>query len=155
MNIYIFVIYVVVLIIDQLSKFMVDSVLLSNKIIVIPNILEIFSVHNFGAAWGILSGHLNILIIFSLIGLLLIFRYIKLFKSNLRNNISFGLILGGITGNLIDRLFLEYVRDFISVKIINYNFPVFNVADMMIVIGVILLIISIIKGDDKDENNSK
>lgn len=58
----------------------------------------------------------------------------------------FGLVLtfAGMIGNLIDRMVLGYVRDFIDVIIFNYNFPIFNIADMAVVIGVALIIIEII-----------
>ena len=55
---------------------------------------------------------------------------------------------------LSDRIFFGYVIDFLSFKIINYNFPVFNLADTFIVVGVILLIIAIIKGEDKNGSKS-
>jgi signal peptidase II len=75
------------------------------------------------------------------------------FKNNNRNNLAFGLIIGGIVGNLIDRIFLGYVRDFLSIQIINYYYPVFNLADSFIVIGVVLLIIAIFKGEDQYAKN--
>ena len=76
------------------------------------------------------------------------------FKINKRNTLAFGMILGGILGNLSDRIFFGYVIDFLNFKIINYNFPVFNLADTFIVVGVILLIIAIIKGEDKNGSKS-
>lgn len=54
------------------------------------------------------------------------------------------LTFAGMAGNLIDRVMYGYVRDFIDVVIFNYNFPIFNVADMAVVIGVILIIIEIV-----------
>lgn len=56
-------------------------------------------------------------------------------------SLSFGLVLGGIIGNLIDRIAYQGVIDFLSFKIFNYNFPVFNIADIGITVGVFLLII--------------
>ena len=55
---------------------------------------------------------------------------------------SYSLLIGGIIGNLIDRIVRGYVIDFISIKLGNYNFPIFNVADILIVIGVFLLLLS-------------
>jgi signal peptidase II len=61
--------------------------------------------------------------------------------------LCYGLILGGATGNLIDRVIYGYVIDFIEVKIFNYNFPIFNLADSFIVIAFILLLIIEIRKD--------
>ena len=88
------------------------------------------------------------------IAIFIIYRYMYNFKQNKRNNIAFGLIIGGIVGNLIDRVFLGYVRDFLSFKIFSYNYPIFNFADIFIVIGVFLLIIAILKGEDNNAKNS-
>ena len=78
----------------------------------------------------------------------------KDFKNTHLVNISFGLLFGGILGNFGDRLFLGYVRDFLKFNIFGYHAPVFNVADASIVIGVILLIICMIRGDEVNENRS-
>ena len=78
------------------------------------------------------------------------------YKDNKLNNIAFGVLFGGILGNFLDRLFVGFVRDFISFKIGNYYFPTFNIADMAIVIGVILIIIStIIEERNKNGNKSR
>ena len=77
------------------------------------------------------------------------------FKKNTRNNIAFSIMLAGIAGNLVDRVCLGYVRDFLDFNIFGYSYPVFNLADTFIVIGVILLIIAIIKGEDKNGSSSK
>lgn len=89
---------------------------------------------NYGAAFGILkgSGNLLILVSFAIIACL-IYYYFK----NKENPIGFGLLLGGITGNLIDRLVFGYIRDFIQISI----YPAFNIADIANVIGVLIIIL--------------
>ena len=76
------------------------------------------------------------------------------FKLNRRNIIAFGLLFGGIIGNLLDRFILGYVRDFLDFYILGYDFPVFNISDCAIVIGIILLIIAIIKGEEVSGKDS-
>ena len=68
--------------------------------------------------------------------------------------ISYSMFLGGILGNLFDRVFYKEVIDFISFNLFGYKFPIFNLADSFIVIGAIIFIIIMIKGD-RNENRSK
>ena len=84
----------------------------------------------------------------------MIIRYSYSFKKTKLNTYGFGLLLGGILGNLSDRLIFGYVKDFLDFIIFRYDFPVFNIADISIVIGVVLLIISILKGEDKNGSKS-
>ena len=67
---------------------------------------------------------------------------------NIRNKIAFGLVFGGLLGNLLDRIIYGYVRDFISLQFGSYQYPIFNIADIAIVIGIIFIIIAIIKKED-------
>jgi signal peptidase II len=84
-----------------------------------------------------------------------IIKYYPNFKKNKRNNIAFSLLIGGILGNLIDRIIHGYVIDYFHFYLFGYDYPIFNIADIGIVIGVILIIISIWKGEDKNGNSSK
>ena len=142
----------IVLLIDQILK-----VIISNSdtfITVIDDFFYIDYASNNGAAFSLLSGHNIILIVLTIIISLLIYHIMYSFKDNMLNDISFGLLFGGILGNLLDRVFVGYVRDFISFKFGNYYFPTFNIADMAIVIGIILLIISTIL-EEKDKHGNK
>lgn len=139
---------IIVIILDQGSKYLVSVLVKSNSVLLIKKVLYLTYVKNYGVAFNMLENKSFIIILFSIIVMVLIYNYMKTFKNNKRNIIAFGLVYGGIIGNFIDRIFLGYVRDFIDVIIINYHYPVFNLADSAIVIGIILLIIAIFKKED-------
>ena len=143
------IIALVVLILDQLIKYVAQTVNLN--IVIIDNIFKLKYVQNDGAAFSILSGHPVFLILVTLVISLIIFKLMYSYKEDIPSDIAFGFIYGGIFGNLIDRLIFQYVRDFISVG----SFPIFNIADSGIVVGVIILLIITIKGeiDGRKRNN--
>ena len=132
-----YILGIIIILIDQLSKYLI----IDKYISVIPNILEFNYTKNIGGGFGI--GNINIVMIFSIIIILGIIAYLIVKRKNITNFIPFILILSGSIGNLIDRIFRGYVIDFIDVNIFNY--PNFNIADMSIVIGVFILLILIIK----------
>lgn len=151
MNRKIFCAATIALLIDQISKVLISMFLeINEQVVILSNFFSFYFIENYGAAWSILSGKVNLLIIASILALIIIYRYMYNFKKNRRNNLAFGFIIGGIFGNLIDRIFLGYVRDFLSFNIFGYKYPVFNFADTFIVIGVFLLIFAIIKGEDRN-----
>lgn len=132
-------------VIDQISKELINIYLrLNESIKIINNFFYITNAHNEGAAWSILSGNTLILVIITFISIYLIHRYTKEYKGIFKY-----ILYGGIIGNLIDRIFYGYVRDFIDFRIFNYNYPVFNISDICIFIGIFILIIKIVK-DEKD-----
>jgi signal peptidase II len=143
----IYITALVVLIIDQLTKWLIINFMdLGESIKVIYHTLYITYINNDGAAWGIFDGQLLFLIIAAMLA---IFYLNKLIKSTnqltMFHVIAYGLLLGGIIGNLIDRIIYGHVIDFINIYIFNYDFPVFNVSDIAIVIGMILNIYDILK----------
>lgn len=143
---------VIIILIDQISKGLVDKYIhLGESIKVIDKFFYLTNVENTGAAWGMLPDKTNLLIIVTVVVLIILFQYLKSFKKNARNIIAFGLLFGGIIGNLIDRLFIGYVKDFFELNIFGYNFPIFNISDTCIVIGAILLMIAVISGEDKKD----
>lgn len=155
MNRKILTIATIALAIDQITKVATSIVLDLNKPIqVIKDFFYLTLCHNEGAAWGIFSNTKIIILIGTIIALITIYHFIYCFKQNKRNTIAFGLLLGGLSGNLIDRLLFGYVRDFLDFYIFGYDYPVFNVADICIVVGVLLLIIAVLKGEDTNEDNS-
>src|SRR5574344_98160 len=143
----IFLISFIIFFIDQIIKLLISFFIgLNNSISIIPGFFSFTYIINYGAAWNILNNHQILLILLSIIIIIVILLFMKTFKLNKRNIWAFGLLYGGIVGNLFDRLFHGYVIDYLDFNLFNY--PVFNFADMSIVIGVILLIIGIIKGED-------
>lgn len=139
------------LIIDQIVKILISNYLILGQTIkIINNFFYLTYVQNKGAAFSILIGYRYILIIITFIFLYYLYKCIKKQKSlNKLEIISYGLLLGGIIGNLIDRIIYGYVIDYFDFMIFNYNFPIFNLADSFIVIGCIILVInSYLKGED-------
>ena len=144
------------LIIDIISKLIIDNNFILNKSLsIIPNFFYITKVYNEGASWSIMWGMQIVLIIISIIVLICLIYYQRKFILNNRNIIAFSLVYSGIIGNLLNRIVYGYVIDFLDFKILNYDYPVFNIADTCIVLGIILLIIAIIKKEDENEISSK
>lgn len=103
----------------------------------IPGLLDLCLVRNTGAAWGVLSGRQSFLIAFSLAALaLLVWRRHTLLGDVPARWLILGLLMGGILGNLIDRVCLGHVVDFIDFHYGRSHFPAFNVSDSAICIGV-------------------
>ena len=125
-----------VLFLDQLTKFLAArSLQLNTPLVLIKNFLNLSLVHNRGAAFGILKNQLFVFVIISLLAIALILYHLKDKKKSRLSSISLSLILGGAVGNLIDRLRFGFVIDFLDFRV----WPVFNIADSAITIGVILL----------------
>ena len=142
--------------IDIISKLIIDNFFNLNETkVIINNFFSLTKVYNTGASWNILTGYRLILIIITLIILVLLILYQNKFKENKRNILAFSLLYGGIIGNLLDRLIYGYVIDFLDFNIFGYDYPVFNIADICIVLGIILLIIAILKKEDENGSSSK
>jgi signal peptidase II len=128
--------------IDQISKyFVLDKLMFSDPIIIIDNFLRLNYVENRGAAFGILQNQqLFFIILTSLVVIVLVVYRVKTNEFNSVANFSLDLIIAGALGNLADRIRLNYVVDFIDVNFWGYyDFPVFNFADICVVVGTILL----------------
>lgn len=147
----------ILIIIDQLSKFIVvNYIKLNQEISIIDNFFKFTYVRNTGAAFGVLQNQKNLFIIITLIILFLLIYYYEKNKkvySSLEIKIIYVLIIAGAIGNLIDRIFRGYVVDMLDFEVINY--PVFNIADCFVVIGVALLIRKIIFYKENKEKYNK
>jgi signal peptidase II len=152
----------VFLCVDQFSKLWVKSALyFGERIILIPNILDITYVENTGGAFGIFGGLSTpyktiIFTVFALGAIALIIYYIiKITLESTSIYCGLALILSGAMGNFIDRLRLGYVVDFISLHYKNYHWPVFNVADMTICIGLAVIGISYLFTSAKEKKDKE
>ena len=138
---------IVILILDQITKFIITKTMqIGDSFEVIPNFLSITSHRNNGAAWGILSGKMAFFYIITVIILIiLIVFFIKEAKHNLLMQIAISLLFAGALGNFIDRVLNGEVVDFVDTYIFSYNFPIFNVADSSLTIGVVLVISALLR----------
>ncbi|MGM9876288.1 MAG: signal peptidase II [Bacilli bacterium] len=150
----IIILSIIFIIIDQLSKIIIVNNLTNNKSIeVIKSFFYLTYTNNKGAAFSILTGRRILLILVALIVIGVLIYYVRKNKIEGKvNKIALSLVIGGSIGNLIDRILRGAVVDFIDVKIFGYNFPIFNLADTFIVIGVFLLIIEMFRKEHKNDN---
>lgn len=135
-----------IFLLDQLIKLIViKNMELLEEIKIIRNFFSLYYVKNTGAAFSIFGNKTFFLILVSIISLLFLKYYIKkIDKVNTLSIISLGMVIGGILGNLFDRLIYKAVIDYLAFDIFTYAFPVFNLADICITIGTLLTIIDII-----------
>lgn len=144
------VILFMVVLIDQISKFVAFN-LQRDNIKVIEDFFYITKVKNTGAAWGSFSGQMWLFYIISVIAIYFLYKIYRESSQRLAYfSFAILLMLGGTLGNLIDRVFFNYVRDFLNFYIFTYDYPVFNVADIALVIGVFLVLIYIVKNPNEE-----
>lgn len=138
--------FTLLILLDQLTKIYFSKTLsLGQSIPIIKNIFHISLVYNKGGAFGIFQGKISLFIIISILAIYLVL-------SNIRNKeVSFSwiLVLSGAVGNLIDRIRLGYVIDFLDFRV----WPVFNIADSCITIGMFLIILDLLR-NKKDVPNT-
>ena len=147
---------IICLILDRIIKIIcINNLAFGDSLNIINNFFAITLVSNTGAAFSILSSNTLLLIILSIIIIFVIyFFFIRNKNLSIFMQLIYGVLLGGIFGNLIDRIVYNYVIDYLDFNILGYNFPVFNFADICIVISIILIIIDTIKGE-KHEISSR
>lgn len=149
-----------VIITDQISKILVLKYIAPNTYIspppipLIPKFFYLVHIHNTGSAWGFFSGNNILFILLAIAALVCLFIFRKHIElSHPPANFIFGLIAGGIAGNLIDRIAHGYVIDFLDVHLPFYRWPAFNVADAAITIGVALYCYFAIFKNNQPTNN--
>ena len=147
-------IIILLFIIDQILKILVvNNLILNVPRAIIKNFFNLTYVKNYGAAWSIFSGNRLLLIIISFIALIFIYKF--MIKNNNKSNfenICYSILLGGILGNLCDRIIYGYVIDYLDFTIFGYQYPIFNFADICIVISIFLIICLTLK-EGKNNGN--
>ncbi len=161
---YILVTAIIALVLDRVSKLSIlkfcfgldlpDPQKFGETVPVIEDVFHLTYHGNTGMAFGILAGNRALLIgLCAVILVLICFIIHKLKPQKSIEKISFGMIIGGAIGNVVDRIMYGFVIDFLDFRIINY--PIFNVADCFVVVGAILLCVYIIFFDKKEDEVGK
>ncbi len=151
-----FIIISIIIIIDQISKFLIEKKFIDiNTIPVIKDFFHLTYVKNRGVAFGFFYGHVYIFVFIALVAIIGMILYLhkKNEEHSIYSRVGFIFILGGAIGNLIDRAFRGYVVDFIDFRGI---WPyIFNVADVAINIGVILILLEYFVEKEKISKEEK
>lgn len=137
---------------DRLTKLWALNLLKKvNEIVIIKGFFSFIYAENEGAAWSIFSGKTIFLVIFTFLILLAIIFYLVKYRPESKiMRAALSLIIAGAVGNLFDRVLYRHVVDFIQIHFKDvYYYPVFNVADICVVTGTILLIVCMLRNDSK------
>ncbi|WLR52269.1 signal peptidase II [Bacillus tianshenii] len=142
--------------IDQITKWLVvTKMTLGQNIPVIEGFFYLTSHRNRGAAWGMLQGQMWFFYIITVVVVIAVIFYLeKVRKKERLLSWALALILGGAIGNFIDRVLRQEVVDFINVYIFNYNYPIFNIADSSLVVGVIFVMIYSFMDSKREKESS-
>lgn len=148
-NLSLIILGIFIVAIDRITKLL----LINKEITIIPNFLNFIYTENRGIAFGIASNNTILIVLLNVIILAIMIKFLKdkFSKTNYIIILSLIMILAGGVGNLIDRIAMGYVIDFIDVNIL--NFPVFNVADISITLGVIMIMIILVRSLFEKEDN--
>ncbi|MBQ8357021.1 MAG: signal peptidase II [Clostridia bacterium] len=148
-----------VIALDQVSKLLVLNFLYEEQITVIPGVLNFTYVENRGMAFGLLSEHRWVFMVLSVIGILLVGFYLYRYVKSTLGRVSLALIIGGGIGNMIDRISLGFVVDFIDFCLFDFWVWVFNIADAAVCVGAVLfavdLILEAVREYKKSRNGSE
>ena len=136
------------LIVDQFLKIVLSSKLvLGQSFVLIKNLLYLNLVHNTGAAFSLFQGGRVFLIVVAIFAIAII-CFVAYNEEVLtdRNIFVYSLLVGGILGNMVDRIIYGYVIDYLSINIGKFGFPVFNFADICITLSIVILLVSTFVG---------
>ena len=141
---------ILIIILDQIIKYLFCNTMeLGESIILLPQFFSFTLVKNTGVAFSLFAGSQIPLIILAILVVIILFIWIQKQTLTPFNILSYGLLYGGIIGNLIDRIIRHGVVDYLDFTILGYPFPIFNLADICVVCGAFLLTFTIWKEDEK------
>ncbi len=145
-------IFVILIFADLISKFFIKNNLTLDQFIFINDFIDIVYVKNYGVSFGLFSGVLSywVFILIALIIVLFVIYLMLISKNKFEKNAYFLIIIGALA-NILDRAINGYVVDFISLHYNNYFWPSFNLADIYITIGIIMLILNIFLDNTKKQ----
>jgi len=127
---------------DQITKYLARTQIGTYESIELLPMLNLVNVQNRGAAFGMFRSFGNIFFISVSVAALIFMSWVII--ADKEDHRIFALLAGGAAGNLIDRLYLGYVVDFVDVAVAGHHWPAFNVADSALSIGMVLMVISIL-----------
>ena len=143
-----------VIALDQVTKALVLNFLYEGQVVLIPGVLDFTYVENRGMAFGLLSDHRWVFMVLSVLGIALVGFYLYRYVRSTLGRVSLALIIGGGIGNMIDRISLGFVVDFIDFCLFDFWVWVFNVADAAVCVGAALFALDLILEAVKDYKKS-
>lgn len=152
-----YIIAIALILLDQWTKWLVVTKMeIGQSIPIIENVFYLTSHRNQGAAWGILQGQMWFFYIITVVVIGFVLYYLHQYAKESRFvGVALALILAGAIGNFIDRIFRKEVVDFANTYIFSYDFPIFNVADSALVVGVIFIMIATFVDERKKKGSLK
>ncbi len=140
---------------DQWTKYAVDKAIpLGDSVVMVPGFFDLTNVRNTGAAFSMFSGMGMWFFIVLTIGAILAMIYYFIHTDDLKIEWCLALITAGAIGNLIDRVMFGYVRDFFQFYIFGWPFAIFNVADICVSVGFVLLVVFMIMDEWKEKKKN-
>lgn len=131
------------IVIDQIVKLLAINI--KQPIELIPNFLQLSYVKNFGVAWSMFNNQRMFIILFTAVAIGYLFYILNQYRNHIIIHFGILMMIGGAFGNAIDRVFRGFVVDYVDVVIFGYDFPVFNIADMLLVCGVLLIFVETVR----------
>lgn len=150
-----YLVAIIICALDQLLKWLIRAKLADGQgVTVIPGVLQIYHIQNTGGAFSILPNQIWLFVLVALVVIVAVIVISRKIHANTLTKIGLGLLLGGAIGNMTDRVLIHSVTDYVYFSII--HFPIFNLADASIDVGVLLLLIQSFRSSSRNGNeNSK